>query len=57
MGSGCAADGVGEIVQQMRVGADEAVPDVEDGFDLILHDIVGAAQGGNVVVAQQQGFA
>ena len=39
----------------MRVGADEAVPDVEDGLDLRSEQVSGTAQRGEVILAQQQG--
>src|SRR4029453_8921677 len=47
--------GAGEGGQEVGVGADEAVPDVEDLLDLRGQQVGGAAQGGQVVRAQQQG--
>src|SRR5215213_821140 len=47
--------GVAEGGQQVRVGPDEPVPDVQDLLDLGGEHRAGAAQGGQVVVAEQQG--
>ena len=38
----------------MRGSPDEAVPDIEDGLDLIRDDAVGLAQRGNVGVGEEQ---
>ncbi len=42
-----------ERSKQVRVRADEAVPDVEDRFDVVLHDVVGHAQVLRVFVAEE----
>ena len=48
------AVGVAEGGQQVGIGGDEAVPDVEDLLDPGGQQGAGAAQGSQVVLAQQQ---
>jgi len=46
---------IAEIGEEVRRAADEPVPDVENGFDLILDDAVRLAQRGDVFVSEEQG--
>src|SRR5579883_1578152 len=49
-----AGPGVAEISQKMRRRADEAVPNIENGLDLILDDIVGLPERRDIVVAEKK---
>jgi hypothetical protein len=48
-----AAVAVGEVMNQVRIRGDEAVPDVEHVLDLVSEDIVRQLQVADVVVAEQ----
>jgi hypothetical protein len=42
--------------EQVRGRTDEPIPDVEDGLDLALHDVVGETQVLDVLVVEQDTF-
>src|SRR4029450_10078246 len=46
------AVGSGECGEQVGVGADEAVPDVEDGIDLGRQYVTGATKRAQIILAQ-----